>query len=961
VTALVHERFSDWARRTPSAVAVIDQGRSVTYRELDERATQVARRLRAMGVGRGDLVGIAAARGVELVVGIIAIFKAGGAYVPLDPSYPTDRMQLLVEDSGVDTILLTPTLEDEVDIGGATPVPVDCSDRSSDRAARGVRLPTGRLDDLAYVIYTSGSTGTPNGVMVSHRNIARLLDSTHHWFGFGPDDVWTLFHSYAFDFSVWEMWGALAYGGTLVTVAHEVSRSPQLFRQLVGSYGVTVLNQTPSAFYQFIEADRLSRATDPLALRYVIFGGEALNFPSLRPWFERHGDERPQLINMYGITETTVHVTYRQVTRGDAEHTGVSLIGEPIPDLSLHVLDQDMEPVSVGTVGELYVGGAGVSLGYLNRPALTRQRFLPDPFRHSSTIYRTGDLVRQRADGDYEYHGRADDQVQLHGFRVELGEVEATLARHPEVASAVAAVAGDSSTDRRLVAYVMPRATSVNELALRRWMASQLAEHMVPSAFITLDRLPLTSNGKIDRAALPAPGIRRRRVEAPYVAPRDELERYLARTWEEILGLDQVGIHDRFFDLGGTSLQAAQFVNRLQQRLDRPIFEITIFTAPTVASYARFLVDQYGDAVATTFATRVQAAPPTDAREPTRVTTDLLAEMRGYIPTLTTTRPEEGTADLDPAMFILAPPRSGTTLLRVMLAGHPQLFAAAELLLLGFDTLDDRRRMYSGRFRLWREGLLRALMEIHSCGPEEAGRIMDTAEAEGLSTKAFCQRLQQWIAPRMLVDKSPAYALQPPALRQAERDFKDPLYVHLVRHPRAAVGSFVENRIAQVLHLESHPYDARTLGEMVWTISHRNILAFLDDVPDERQHRLYFEDLARAPEQEMRRLCARFGLSYDERLLRPYDDLESKMVDGLYPESTPMGDPSFVGHRAIRSDVADRRQRADDTPLGDVTLALAEELGCRADPVPAIGAGMGDQDRRGRLLAQRARRTARQQ
>lgn len=959
MTLLVHERFADWARRTPSTVAVFDQGRSITYQELDEWATHVARRMRAAGTTRGDLVGVAAPCGIELVVGIIAVFKAGGAYLPLDPSYPTERLHLLVRDSGVDTVLLASAVEDQVDIGRATPVLIDRSGPPSDPATGGEPLPAGGLDDLAYVIYTSGSTGTPNGVMVTQRNIARLFDSTHHWFGFGPQDVWTLFHSYAFDFSVWELWGALAYGGTLVTVPHELSRSPQLFRQLVGTHGVTVLNQTPSAFYQFIEADRLTRSTDPLALRYVIFGGEALNFASLRPWFERHGDERPRLVNMYGITETTVHVTYREITRQDAEREGVSLIGEPIPDLSLHVLDEDLEPVPTGTVGELYVGGAGVSLGYLNRPALTRQRFLPDPFRHSSTIYKTGDLVARRAEGDYEYHGRADDQVQLHGFRVELGEVEAALARHPDVTSAVATVVGERNADRRLVAYVVPRSTAVTEQALRQWTASQLAEHTVPSAFVMLDGLPLTPNGKVDRAALPDPGTRPRTADVAYAAPRDELERYLARMWEEIIGLDRVGIHDRFFEVGGTSLQAAQFVNRLQRRLDRPVFEITIFSAPTIASYAHFLTEHYADAVAAHFGTDARSPAPGGTRAPRRVTTDLLDELQRYVPTLSGGGRGEDTSPLDPAMFILAPPRSGTTLLRVMLAGHPQLFAAAELLLLGFETLDERRRTYSGKFGLWREGLLRALMDIHGCGPETAEQIMGAAEDEGVSTKAFYRELQQRIAPRMLVDKSPAYALQPPALRQAEREFKDPVYVHLVRHPQAAVGSFVENRIAQVLHLEPHHFDARTLGELVWTTSHRNILAFLGHIPDERHHRLHFEDLVRDPEGEMRRLCARFGLPFDERLIRPYDGMESKMIDGIHPESTPMGDPSFVHHRTIRADVADRRRWADDAPLGDVTLALADQLGSDANVVQGDGPGDGAAERRGRLLAQRTRRTTR--
>lgn len=957
-TSTVHERFAEWAHRTPSAIAVIDRGRRITYRDLDNRANEVAERLRDAGIGAGALVGVAAPCGVDLLVGILAVLRAGSAYLPLDPAYPNDRLRFLVEDSGVDTVLLTSATEGRVDFGGSKLIYIDRPAPYSNGDL--VSITRAQLDDPAYVIYTSGSTGTPNGVIVSHRNVARLFDSTQHWFNFGPSDVWTLFHSYAFDFSVWEIWGALAHGGTLVTVPHEISRSPQLFRQLVGDHGVTVLNQTPSAFYQFIEADQLNGSSTPLALRYVIFGGEALDFPSVGPWFERHGDERPSLINMYGITETTVHVTYRPLTRDDAERTAVSLIGEPIPDLSLYILGSDRQPVPTGTIGELYVGGAGVALGYLNRPALTRDRFVPDPTEPSRTMYKTGDLVRQRPDGDLEYHGRADDQVQLRGFRIELGEVQAALASHPSVASAVISVVGERAADQRLVAYIVPRTATLNEQDLRQWTAARLAEHMVPSAFIELDRLPLTPNGKVDRAALPKPTGRQRTVHEPYVAPRDDLERYLAQRWEELLGLDNVGIHDRFFDLGGTSLQAAQFVNRLQQKLGAPIFEITIFSTPTVAGYARFLVEQYQETVSKHF---ILGDGPDSPRRSgpngdTRVTAELLEEMRAYIPAVANGKPSSETAKLEPAMFILAPPRSGTTLLRVMLAGHPQLFAGAELLLLGFDTLEARRQTYVGRFSLWREGLLRALMEIHSCGPDEARRIMESAEREHLTTKDFFRRLQEWIAPRMLVDKSPSYALQPDALRRAERDFRDPLYIHLVRNPSAAVDSFVENRIAQVLHLDPHPYDARTLGEMVWTNSHRNILDFLEAVPANRHHRIHFEPLVRHPREQMRALCSHLGLPFDEQLVRPYDDIESKMVDGLHADSTPMGDPSFVTHGRIRDEVADRRARAVDDRFGEATLALAEQFGYVSDRAAKRPSG-ADTGARGRRLAQqRARRTA---
>jgi amino acid adenylation domain-containing protein len=965
-TLAVHERFAQRAERAPSATAVIDGDRRLTYRELDERAELLAGRLRSAERGAGSLVGVSLPRSLDLVVAIVGILKAGAAYLPLDPGYPRDRLDFMLADSRVDTVVASTDAarawaRPDVRLVSVEQQPAEEPSRPpSDRERPADDSHRANLDDLAYVMYTSGSTGKPKGVMISHRNVARLFDATQHWYGFDSADVWTLFHSYAFDFSVWEMWGALTYGGSLVIVPHAVARTPRLFRELVAKEGVTVLNQTPSAFYQFMQADLLTRDRDQLALRYVIFGGEALDFQSLVPWFDRQGDERPRLINMYGITETTVHVTYRLVSREDAAREGASLIGVPIPDLQLHILGPDMEPVPVGELGELYVGGAGVSRGYLHRPELTRERFLPDPFAggSSATLYKTGDLVRARPDGELEYHGRADDQVQLRGFRIELGEVRTVLAAHPAVLSAAVTVDGPYAA-QRLVAYVVRSSEGLSEPDLREWMAARLPEHMVPSVTVFLDRLPLTANGKVDLQALPRPGRRRPSLGERFVAPRDDLERYLAGIWEEILELDGIGVHDRFFDLGGTSLHAARFVNRVAERLGAQIFDITVFTAPTIAAYAHFLVEHYRDAVGAHFELPAEPAALRDgaAVVPSeRVTPELIEQMRRVIPARPSGPAPDGSPPLDPAVFILAPPRSGTTLLRVMLAGHPQLFGAAELLLLGFDTLRARRRAYSGKFSLWREGLVRAMMEIHACSADVAEEMMQSAEDEGLTTKEFYRRIQRWIAPQMLVDKSPAYALDPAALQKAERDFREPLYIHLTRHPYAMVQSFVSNRIEQVLYLEPHPFQPRQLAEMVWTISNQTVLEFLRDVPEGRQYRLRFEDLVTDPEHAMRALCRQLGLPFDHQLVRPYEGLESKMVNGLHPESTPMGDPSFVTHGEIRNDVADRWLGVqDDDFLGDVTWQLAELLGYPRTTSPASPA-TAERSRRRLLLQQSIRR-----
>ncbi|MCI0595646.1 MAG: AMP-binding protein, partial [candidate division Zixibacteria bacterium] len=336
------------------------------------------------------------------------------------------------------------------------------------------------------------------------------------WFWFTENDVWTLFHSYAFDFSVWEIWGALFFGGRLVIVPYLVSRSPEAFHELLVNEGVTVLNQTPSAFRQLIRADEQSCRSNELALRYVIFGGEALDFSSLRPWIEKHGDQTPKLINMYGITETTVHVTYRPLTADDVYQNRGSLIGQPIPDLQVYILDQHQQPLPVGVAGEMYVGGAGVARGYRNHPELTAEKFITNPTRntqhairntqYASRLYKTGDLARRLANGDLEYLGRIDSQVKIRGYRIELGEIQAALAEHPAVNEAVVIVREDEPGNKRLAAYMIKKpGQSLETVDFNEFLKKRLPNYMIPAAYVEMKTFPLTTNGKLDQKALPAP------------------------------------------------------------------------------------------------------------------------------------------------------------------------------------------------------------------------------------------------------------------------------------------------------------------------------------------------------------------------------------------------------------------------------------------------------------------------
>ena len=587
--ASVHAMFEAVVDRSPDAPAVTFEGATLTYRELDERANRVAHALIARGVDRETLVGLAVERSLDTLVGILGILKAGGAYLPLDPDYPEDRLAFMIADSEVRIVLSHDAVAKALPEHGAAILRLDLdwpiiAEHPATRPSRAVDPAS-----LAYVIYTSGSTGKPKGAMVTHHNVARLFEATEAWFGFGPSDVWTMFHSYAFDFSVWEIWGALFYGGRVVVVPYWVSRAPDTFHALLASEGVTVLSQTPSAFRQLVAIDEGADAKvrDALRLRYVVFGGEALDLGDLRPWWDRHGDTAPQLVNMYGITETTVHVTYRPVGRADLDRPWASVIGRPIPDLQVYILDMFERPVPIGVSGEMYVGGAGVSRGYLRRPELTAARFIADPYRPGGTLYRTGDLARHLANGDVEYLGRIDHQVKIRGFRIELGEIEAVLDQHPSVRESVVLARQDEPGDKRLVAYLVmadgPRPTATE---LRAFVKQKLPDMMVPAAFVLLDAMPLTENGKIDRKALPAPEeAERAELGGEFVAPASDVEERLAEIWATSLRLAKVGVNDNFFEIGGDSILSIQIVNKAQQA---GIFITArqIFQHPTIADLA---------------------------------------------------------------------------------------------------------------------------------------------------------------------------------------------------------------------------------------------------------------------------------------------------------------------------------------------------------------------------------------
>jgi amino acid adenylation domain-containing protein len=601
--ALLGERFEEVARVRGDAIAIVDGQRRMSYREVLLRADALAGGLQLRGIGPRDLVGIAAPRSAELVIAVVGVIRAGAAYLPIDLDQPAERRELILTDARPKFIVTTTNAQ--VD---GVPAEIEFLSMPEDMPLGLKERRRPDPENPVYVIYTSGSTGRPKGVVVTQRNAARLFTVTDLLFRFDSNDVWTLFHSIAFDWSVFELWGALLHGAQLLVVPATIARAADAFHDLARREKVTILSQTPTAFRAFDAAD--AAAGRPSSeLRYVLLGGEALDPRSLTQWFESHGDERPSVVNMYGITETTVHATYRKMAISDARESGKSFIGTPLADLRIDLLGPDGQPVPTGEIGEIFVAGEGVAAGYLGRSELTAERFLPDPrgAHPESRIYRSGDLGRRTPDGDIEYLGRIDDQVKLRGFRIELGEIESALRNAANVSDAVVALRIDPVAGPRLIAYIVTKnAEPPNPHSLREHVAHRLPDYMVPSAYVCIKRIPRTVNDKVDRAALPAPMAVDYASASDDGAPRDDLERAVAKIFSDVLNLTVAERQSNFFRFGGDSLQAMRVAILCQERLNVDLSVGAIFDHPTVAAVAKFVRAKQETAQA---ATRIERVP----------------------------------------------------------------------------------------------------------------------------------------------------------------------------------------------------------------------------------------------------------------------------------------------------------------------------------------------------------------
>ncbi|MDF2086158.1 non-ribosomal peptide synthetase [Bacillus pseudomycoides] len=590
----IQGEFESQVNTNPEKIAVRFGNHELTYKELNERANQLAHGLRRRNVGIETPVALLFHRSIEMIIGILAVVKAGGYYIPVDPDYPSERINYIIEDSEAEILLTHRQLHKQLNQFKGDILNLDNNLEMMEQEPNWNLTKINSLDDPLYMIYTSGSTGKPKGVIITRANLGRLFDVAKSKFHFNSQDVWTMFHSYCFDFSVWEMYGALLHGGCLVIVSQELAKSTANFLNFLTQERVTVLNQTPSAFYNLIEADaNKSSASLEQHIRYVIFGGEALNVQRLRSWMNRY-DKQIELVNMYGITETTIHCTHRKISEEDLNVLWQgSPIGYPLDDLQVYLLDKQGELVPYGAVGEIHIAGRGLAKCYFNNPEKTSEMFVESsiPELKGTLLYKSGDLARYNHEGELEYLGRIDHQVKIRGYRIELGEIDAVLASQDDVRNCVTIVHHYNENERQLISYVETNVTR----SRGEWhslLKQFLPEYMIPARIINLNKMPMTQNGKVDRSSLPDP--KQFDLSSEHVAPKTTIEQELVNIWREVLSVNEIGVYDNFFEIGGHSLNAMSLINRVNSQYGAKLTYRDVFTHPSVAEQKKLILSEKG-------------------------------------------------------------------------------------------------------------------------------------------------------------------------------------------------------------------------------------------------------------------------------------------------------------------------------------------------------------------------------
>ncbi len=928
--------FQEQSEKTPDNIAVVFGNQQLTYEQLNQKSDQLAAYLLRLKnesnncplITGNCIVAVCMERSQDMVVSLLGVLKAGCAYLPLDPDYPLERLKFMLGDSCAPVLLSRTNLLKRLPESQAKVICPDNELKQIEAVRSKNRSVKPGVDDLAYVIYTSGSTGKPKGVMIRHGGLTNMVCWYNRHFSVTQSDRAPLLASPAFDASVVELWPYLCAGaGVYPAKTETVVSSSASFKAWLDQNKITIALLPTAIMKDFLEENRQK----PTTLRCVLTGGDVLrSFTPLGCRFKFY--------NNYGPTENTVITTSGEVpVASNPDNPELPSIGRPIDNTQIHILDPNLNPTPPGKPGELCISGVGLAAGYINRPELMSEKFTEimksgKPVR----IYKTGDSARLLPDGNIEFLGRLDNQVKVRGFRIELGEIETALSRHANVKNA-AIVVHDRENNPSLAAYLTLSAPIDNtQKALGDWLRAELPEYMIPASFTVLEQMPFTSSGKIDRKSLPEPEIYR----SEFTAPRTKSEQWIAGVWQELLNTYRIGIHDDFFALGGNSLSGMRFINRLNQKTGEIFYIFSLFKAPTVARFAEYLKRNYPTDVSKIEGTS-SILETVGSGTVKRVTEERIREFRQLLPEYSLNK-RDNSGKNPPAVFILAPPRSGTTLLRVVLGGHPRLFAPPEMELLGFNTLKERYERCMDYNPTWLQGTIRALMEIENCEVKEAKQIMARYESSNLDIKQFYKVLQTALESRILVDKTPSYAAYVNIMNRAEEYFDNAKYIHLLRHPFGMIHSFEKARIDQII--SSHPYIyhfnafARNstgveMGELLWVLYHQNILDFFKTVPESRQYALKFEDLVKHPHSTIENLCRFLGIDFHPDMALPYEDKKRSMTDGLYAEGGMLGDVKFHKHSRIDPSVAEGwRESYHHDFLGEVTWKLAEQLGYQREP-----------------------------
>ena len=935
---MIRERLERLALAAPEKPALLAPGqRPLSRRGLADACSGFAGVLHEAGIGPESRVAIVLPGGAVMALASLAVMGSAAA-MPCNPEATAEELAAFLDQARPDLLLTSRRHQGLAwQAGEAAGVPaIDLTWTGEDAAgvfacANAVTVrpraaaAAGEADDLpALIIQTSGTSARPKMVPLSRRNLLAAIDGLIASLALTPDDLCLNMMP---QFHIGGMWdtvaGSLLSGGAVACIG---VFSATAFQRGIAEFAPTWTQAVPAMTAEILRADDGTALSCLRLLRSV----SAPLPPALREGFEaRFG---VPIIEIYGMSETAGTITSNPLPPAERP---VGSVGLPV-HLAVRIVGEDGAELPVGATGEVEVAGASVITGYLEAPEANRESFRDGHLR-------TGDLGRFDADGHLYLTGRSKDQINRGGEKIAPSEVDNALIAHPFVADAACFAVPDKSLGEDIAAAVIlePGAPEGVEADILATLRTRLTYFKIPKRLLVFDALPRTKGGKLQRRLLPqmlaarlaeAPQAAPR---APYAAPTSAVGTLVADLWEEIIGEGPMGLGDNFFAMGGTSLKAAFFVSRLEQRFDGQIVYVSsVYEAPTVALYEAFLRRHYPEIVA--MIEREELAPETGAES--AVTPQMAERLRAAI--ALTLRGAAVAAERNPrAIFILSPPRSGSTLLRAMLAGHPGLFAPPELYLLSFDAMAERRDWFQGPHGSQLEGAVRALMEARQAGAEDCFAEIARAEAEGRSTQAFYRTLQEAIAPRLLVDKTPVYAVRPEILARAEALFEAPLYVHLTRHPYGMIASFEEAKLGQLWwprlvgphapdEQRASPFSERQLGQLLWSLIHGNILAFLEGIPAERRMSLRYEDVVADPEAEMRRFCDFAGLDYAAAMLAPQDRAAARMTDGIHAASRMIGDPKFHRHGGISTASSERwRERFDHDFLDEATWALARRLG----------------------------------